>query len=200
VARSVLRGQDLRQRNPVTRPYVRLTGGFVYLTAIIDWYSRKVLAWRVSNTLDSDFCVACLESALYTYGASEIFNTDQGVQFTAADFIKVLKEQNIKISMDGRGRALDNIFVERLWRSVKYEDVYLKSYDSVTKLIAELTDYFIFYNAKRMHQSLGYRTPDAVYQSGLGGGARIVDKFSAEKYCLMDTRTSPSDQPELFGT
>lgn len=180
----LLRGLEITRPNQVWSmdiTYVRLMDGFVYLTAIIDWYSRKVLAWRISNTLDSDFCVACLESALYAYGTPEIFNTDQGVQFTATAFINVLKEHNIKISMDGRGRALDNIFVERLWRSVKYEDVYLKGYEDALKLITGLTAYFIFYNTKRMHQSLGYRTPDAVYQSGSGGGACIVDKFSVKK-------------------
>ena len=175
---------------PVVRPnqvwstditYVRLERGFVYLTAIIDWYSRKVLAWRISNTLDSSFCVECLEQALQLYGTPEIFNTDQGCQFTSEAFTSVLTAQGISISMDGRGRALDNIFVERLWRSVKYEDIYLKSYASVTALTLGLTEYFEFYNTERMHQSLGNRTPINVYRTACGGGAMIVDKFSVEE-------------------
>ena len=140
-----------------------------------------------SNTLDGSFCVECLESALKMYRAPNIFNTDQGCQFTAAAFIDLLKQHNIKISMDGRGRALDNIFVERLWRSVKYEDVYLKCYIGVIELIRGLTLYFVFYNAERPHQSLGYCTPDKVYQTGIGGGARIVDKFNVEQVCSAES-------------
>lgn len=175
---------------PVVRPnqvwstditYVRLDRGFVYLTAIIDWYSRKVLAWRLSNTLDSSFCVECLEQALQLYGTPEIFNTDQGCQFTSEAFTSVLTAQGISISMDGRGRALDNIFVERLWRSVKYEDIYLKSYVSVPELTLGLTEYFRFYNTERMHQSLGNSTPINVYRTACGGGAMIVDKFSVKE-------------------
>lgn len=161
--------------------YLRLPRGFVYLVAVIDWYSRKVLAWRVSNTLDSGFCVDCLEQALRAYGAPEIFNSDQGSQFTADAFTQVLKDHGVAISMDGRGRALDNIFVERLWRSVKYEDVYLKGYTSVPELLLGLTEYFAFYNGERCHQSLGNLTPDAVYRTAQGGGAKIVDKFSQPK-------------------
>jgi putative transposase len=157
--------------------YIRLDRGFVYLAAIIDWYSRKVLAWRLSNTLDSSFCVECLEQALQLYGTPEIFNTDQGCQFTSEAFTSVLTAQDIKISMDGRGRALDNIFVERLWRSVKYEDIYLKSYGSVTALTQGLTEYFRFYNTERMHQSLDNCTPTEVYRTARGGGAMIVDKY-----------------------
>jgi putative transposase len=160
---------------------VRLPRGFVYLVAVMDWYSRKVLAWRVSNTPDSGFCVDCLEQALRAYSAPEIFNSDQGCQFTSDAFTGVLKENGIAISMDGRGRALDNIFVERLWRSVKYEDLYLKGYTTLPELLMGLTEYFAFYNAERCHQSLGYRTPDEVYQTAVGGGARIVDKFRAEE-------------------
>ena len=116
----------------------------MYLVAIVDWYSRKVLTWQLSNTLDSRFCVDCLESALQQYGTPEIVNTDQGCQFTAMAFTNVLKRHGIKISMDGRGRASDNIFIERLWRSVKYEDIYIKSYSSVLELISGLTRYFFF--------------------------------------------------------
>jgi putative transposase len=159
--------------------YIRLAHGFVYLMAVIDWYSRKVLAWRLSNTLDGRFCVDCLEQALRAFGDPEIFNTDQGCQFTSEAFTGVLKLHDIKISMDGRGRALDNIFVERLWRTVKYEDdVYLKGYAAIPELLLGLTTYFRFYNTERPHQSLGYMMPDEVYRTASGGGAKIVDKFS----------------------
>ena len=180
----LLRGLEVTRPNQVWSTdvtYIRLARGFVYLVAIIDWYSRKVLAWQVSNTLDSSFCVECLETALQTHGVPEIFNTDQGCQFTATAFTDVLKRHDIKISMDGRGRALDNIFVERLWRSVKYEDVYLKCYIGVPALIAGLTEYFLFYNTERPHQALDYCTPNEIYRTGVGGGARIVDKFNVKK-------------------
>lgn len=146
--------------------YIRLARGFVYLVAVIDWYSRKVLAWRLSNTLDSGFCVDCLENALRR-GKPEIFNTDQGSQFTGDAFTGVLKAHGIAISMDGRGRALDNVFVERLWRSVKYEDVYLKGYATVAELVLGLTAYFAFYNTERVHQALDYQTPEQVHRAGL---------------------------------
>ena len=158
--------------------YIRLAHGFVYLVAIIDWYSRKVLAWQVSNTMDVGFCVDCLTAAINEYGVPEIFNTDQGSQFTSEKWIQVLQENSIKISMDGRGRALDNIFVERLWQSVKHEDVYPKNYASMPELLLGLAEYFAFYNSERPHQALGYKTPDHVYLTGEGGGARIVDYFS----------------------
>jgi len=171
----------------VTRPnqvwsaditYCRLPRGFMYLVAIIDWYSRKVLAWRLSNSMDSQFCVDCLQDALSRYGTPEIFNTDQGAQFTSEAFISELKEHpEIRISMDGRGRALDNVFVERLWRSVKHEDLYLKGYTTGKELQQGLKAYFTFYNTERMHQALGYQTPDIVYATACGGGARIVNKF-----------------------
>ena len=158
--------------------YIRLARGFVYLVAIIDWYSRKVLSWQLSNTMDSGFCVECLESAVQAYGVPVIFNTDQGSQFTATVFTEVLERHNISISMDGRGRASDNIFVERLWRSLKYEDIYPKCYMSIGDLSAGLRDYFLFYNTKRPHQALRYGTPEEVYQNAVGGGACIVDKFN----------------------
>jgi len=158
--------------------YIRLAHGFVYLMAVIDWYSRKVLAWRVSNTMDGQFCVDCLEQALQVFGNPEIFNTDQGSQYTRKVFTDILELHDIDISMDGRGRAFDNIFVERLWRSVKYEDIYLKGYVNIPELQLGLNAYFRFYNTKRFHQSLGYRTPDEVYRTAIGGGAIIVDKFS----------------------
>ena len=157
--------------------YIRLLHGFAYLVAIIDWYSRRVLGWRISNSMEALFCVDCLEDALRHHGRPEIFNSDQGSQFTSDAFTGVLKREGIVISMDGRGRAFDNIFVERLWRSVKHEDIYLKGYASMGELMVGLSDYFAFFNGERPHQSLGQKTPDVVYRSALGGGALIVDKF-----------------------
>jgi len=144
----LLRGLSVVRPNQVWSTditYIRLAHGFVYLVAIIDWYSRKVLAWRVSNTMDVGFCVDCLTAALKQYGTPDIFNTDQGSQFTSDKWIAVLQENGIKISMDGRGRALDNIFFERLWRSVKYEDIYPKNYVYIPELLLGLTEYFAFY-------------------------------------------------------
>jgi len=142
--------------------YIPMRGGFVYLTAVIDWFSRFVLAFELSNTLDSAFCIRALLSAL---GISQpvVFNTDQGSQFTSLDFTSVLKERGIKISMDGKGRAIDNVFIERLWRSVKYELIYLKEFDSVPHLYDELSSYFKFYNVERHHQALGNRRPADLY-------------------------------------
>jgi putative transposase len=142
--------------------YVGLPGGFMYLAAIIDWYSRCVLAWRLSNTLDGWFCQEMLDEAL-SRGQPEIFNTDQGVQFTAGAFVGRLEAAGVRVSMDGKGRCLDNVFVERLWRSVKYEDIYLRGYETVAELAAGLARYFAFYNEARPHQSLSYQTPAAVY-------------------------------------
>jgi putative transposase len=147
--------------------YVPMAQGFMYLFAIIDWFSRYVLAWQLSNTLDGRFCVTTLDQALRT-AQPAIFNTDQGVQFTAHAFTQRLPAANVRISMDGRGRALDNIFVERLWRSVKYEHLYLHDYRTVPELEAGLTRYFEFYNQARLHQSLVYRTPAEVHCSGAG--------------------------------
>jgi len=146
--------------------YVRLQGGFVYLVAIMDWYSRKVLSWEVSNSLDSDFCISALERAIRLHGTPEIFNSDQGAQFTSKAFTDELKTQGIKISMDGKGRWADNVFIERLWRSVKYEDIYLKDYSTVLSLREGLEAYFKFYNTERPHQSFGIHTPSEIY-SGL---------------------------------
>ena len=143
--------------------YIPMAQGFMYLVAIMDWYSRRVLAWRLSNTLDSDFCVEALEAALTPYGPPEIFNTDQGAQFTSQAFTTVLKANAVAISMDGKGRWVDNVFVERLWRRVKYEDVYLHAYETPAALRTGLTRYFQFYNGRRRHSSLGRRTPDVVY-------------------------------------
>jgi putative transposase len=143
--------------------YVPMTSGFMYLAAVIDWFSRYVIAWKLSNTLDGSFCLEMLDEALKG-GRPEVFNTDQGVQFTAAAFTGRLESAGVAVSMDGRGRALDNVFVERLWRSVKYEDIYLRGYEAVPELYQGLGRYFIFYNNERLHQSLDYRTPAAVYR------------------------------------
>jgi len=148
--------------------YIPLPGGFMYLAAIIDWYSRYVLAWRLSNTLEGSFCVDLLDEALRR-GRPEIFNTDQGVQFTAEAFTRRLQAAEVAVSMDGRGRCLDNVFVERLWRSVKYEDVYIRGYETVLELEQGLKRYFRFYNEARFHQSLAYQTPAAVYRGARAG-------------------------------
>jgi putative transposase len=161
----LLRGMTVTRPNQVWATditYVRLRHGFVYLVAVMDWFSRYVLAWEVSVTMDSNFCVTALEWALQRR-TPEIFNSDQGSQFTSQDFTQRLQQREIRISMDGRGRAMDNIFVERLWRSVKYEEVYLKDYRNVPEAIVSLGNYFRFYNRERPHQSLGYRTPGEVY-------------------------------------
>ena len=159
--------------------YIRLASGFAYLVAIIDWYSRRVLSWRISNTMEAVFCVDCLEDVMREHGKPEVFNSDQGTQFTSEAFTGVLKREEVPISMDGRGRAYDNIFVERLWRSVKHEDVYLNGYCTMGELLIGLAKYFAFYNGERPHQALGNRTPDAVHTSRAGGGAMIVNKYGA---------------------
>ncbi len=145
--------------------YVGLPQGFMYLAAVIDWFSRYVIAWRLSNTLDGDFCLEMLEEALGT-GRPEVFNTDQGAQFTAAAWTSRLEAAGVQVSMDGKGRCLDNVFVERLWRTVKHEELYLKRFETVPLLQAGLGVYFPFYNERRRHQALGYRTPAEVYQGG----------------------------------
>jgi len=145
--------------------YVPLARGFMYLAAIIDWYSRYVIAWRLSNTLDGSFCLDLLEEAL-SRGQPEVFNTDQGVQFTAQAWTGRLEVAGVQVSMDGKGRCLDNVFVERLWRSVKYEDIYLRGYEHVPELQEGLGRYFPYYNDERPHQSLGYQTPVTVYRQG----------------------------------
>lgn len=162
----LLQGLSIERPNQVWATdicYIPMAKGFMYLVAIMDWATRRVLSWRVSNTMDSEFCVEALEEALQRYGTPEIFNTDQGAQFTAEAFTRVLKDHEIAISMDGKGRWVDNVFVERLWRSVKYEDVYLHAYEVAAALRAGLARYFKFYNGQRRHSSLGRRTPDSVY-------------------------------------
>lgn len=164
----LLRGMEITRANQVWATditYIPMAKGFCYLVAIMDWASRKVLAWRLSNTLDVSFCTDALEEAIRRFGVPDIFNTDQGSQFTSDAFTGILKAHDIRISMDGRGRWLDNVFIERLWKSVKYEDVYLKAYDSIPAVREGLTTYFEFYNYKRRHQSLDRKTPDNVYWS-----------------------------------
>jgi putative transposase len=162
----LLRGVSVRRPDQVWSAditYVPLPAGFMYLAAVIDWYSRYVVAWRLSNTLDGSFCLDMLEEAL-GQGRPEVFNTDQGAQFTAEAWTGRLEGAGVAVSMDGRQRWLDNVFVERLWRSVKYEDVYVRGYEAVPALEEGLGRYFPFYNEERPHQSLGYRTPAAVYR------------------------------------
>jgi putative transposase len=143
--------------------YIRLNGSFVYLTAVMDWHSRFVLSWELSISMDAEFCVSALERSLRLYGAPEVFNTDQGSQYTGNEFTTVLKNNNIRISMDGKGRAMDNIFIERLWRSLKYEEVYTKEYGSVAELKMALKKYFYFYNYERPHSALRRKSPAEIY-------------------------------------
>ncbi|TBV80125.1 MAG: IS3 family transposase [Desulfobulbaceae bacterium] len=162
----LLKGTNINRPNMVwcsDITYIRLSGGFVYLTAIMDWHSRYVLSWEISVTMDDDFCVNALDSAIRRYGRPNIFNTDQGTQYTGKHFTGVLQEHGIRISMDGKGRAMDNVFIERLWRSVKYEKIYLHDFQNVKELVKELKQYFDFYNFERPHQSLDDKTPAEIY-------------------------------------
>ena len=164
----LLRGMRIERCNQVWScdiTYIRLLRGFIYLIAVMDWYSRYVLSWEISITLDTSFCLEALDRALKV-ATPEIFNTDQGVQFTSTEFVNRLKAAAIRISWDGRGRALDNMFVERLWRSVKYEEVYMKDYQSVPDAVRNIQTYFTFYNQERLHQALDYQTPAQVYTRG----------------------------------
>jgi putative transposase len=166
----LLRGVEINKANQCWSAdvtYIPMARGFCYLVAIMDWASRRVMAWRLSNTLDASFCVEALEEAIRKYGSPEIFNTDQGSQFTSEGFIDILKAHGIKMSMDSKGRWMDNVFVERLWRSVKYEDIYLKAYGSLSETRQGLKAYFEFYNQRRRHQGLDDQTPDEVYWNTL---------------------------------
>jgi putative transposase len=174
--------------------YIPMAKGFFYLVVIMDWASRAVLAWRLSNTLGADFCVEALEEALTEYGRPEIFNTDQGSQFTSEDFTGTLKEQGIAISMDGKGRCMDNIFVERLWRSLKYEEVYLHAYANVAEARAGIAAWLDFYNTERQHQSLGYRTPRQIYQEGLW----ICGRSALPTGCASPTSRASSGSGEML--
>ncbi len=164
----LLKGLKIERVNQVWATditYIPMKQGFMYLCAIMDLHSRKVLNWSVSNTMSADWCAETLKEAIEKYGKPEIFNTDQGSQFTSDVFINLLKENNIQISMDGKGRAIDNIFVERLWKSVKYENIYLFVYENGLDLYQGLEKYFLFYNTERLHQSLNYKTPNEIYQN-----------------------------------
>ena len=170
----LLRGLTISRANQVWATditYIPLARGYAYLVAIMDWHTRRVLSWRLSNTMDPSFCVAALQEALSRFGRPEIFNSDQGAQFTSKDFTDVLLGAGVKISMDGKGRCLDNVFVERLWRSLKYEDVYLKAYANLIDARAGIGEYFQFYNTRRSHQALGYQTPASFYDGLLGRAA-----------------------------
>lgn len=164
----LLRGMIIDRVNQVWSTditYIPMEQGFMYLTAVIDWHSRHVLSWRLSNSLDNAFCIDAVEDALASSGQQpEIFNTDQGVQFTSHSFIAILKSHDIQISMDGKGRAIDNVFIERFWRSLKYEDIYLKAYETTADLYQGLAQYVEFYSTQRPHQSLGGKTPKSVYE------------------------------------
>jgi len=173
----LLRGLDITEANSVwcsDITYIPMAKGFCYLVAIMDWASRKVLSFRVSNTLDTSFCIEALEEAIKKYGTPDIFNTDQGSQFTSDDFIQALKDHHIKPSMDGQGRWRDNVFIERLRKTVKYQEVYLKAYESIAHAKKELAKFFNRYNARRPHQGLDDRTPDEVYWSTLPGARDAV--------------------------
>jgi len=164
----LLRGLPIDRANQVwctDITYIRMPTGFLYLVVVMDWFSRKALSWRLSNTMDVDFCIEALEEALARYGRPEIFNTDQGSQFTSSDFTGVLLREGISISMDGKGRFLDNIFIERLWRSLKYEEVFIKSYSTAAEARNGIGTYLNFYNTERIHQSLDYSTPDQVFKN-----------------------------------
>jgi putative transposase len=166
----LLRGLDITRANHVWAmdiSYIPMRKGFVYLAAVLDWATRRVLSWRLSNTLTTDFCIDAVEESLHRYGTPEIFNTDQGSQFTSSDFVALLRDYGIQQSMDGKGRWVDNVFVERLWKSVKYEEVYLHAYDSVAQAKQGLERYFRFYNQRRPHSSLDGKTPDQVYFESL---------------------------------
>jgi putative transposase len=166
----LLRGMTIDKPNQVWATditYIAMERGFMYLIAIMDWATRKVLSWRLSNTLDTRFCVAALKEALFKFGAPEIFNTDQGCQFTSEAFTSVLKTWNVKISMDGKGRFRDNIFVERLWRTLKYDRIYLKTYETGSELSEDMAYWFNYYNDERKHTSLDKRTPNDAYFQGL---------------------------------
>ena len=176
--------------------YIPIGRGFLYLVAVIDWASRAVLSWRLSNTMDASFCVAALEDALARYGKPEIFNTDQGSQFTGAAFTGVLIDAGVRISMDGRGRWMDNVFIERLWRSLKHEDVYLRGYADGREAKAGIGEYFAFYNERRLHQALGCRAPMAVWREGAAPEAYgHVDNASALTTCPQADQNQKQTEP-----
>jgi putative transposase len=176
--------------------YIPIGRGFLYLVAVIDWASRAVLSWRLSNTMDASFCVAALEETLARYGKPEIFNTDQGSQFTSSAFTGVLIEAGVRVSMDGRGRWMDNVFIERLWRSLKYEDVYLRGYADGREAKAGIGEYFAFYNERRLHQALGYRAPMAVWRESAAQRAYgHVDNAHALTTCPQADQNQQQTKP-----
>ena len=174
--------------------YIPMAKGFLYLVVIMDWVSRAVLAWRLSNTLGAELCVEALEEALARHGRPEIFNTDQGSQFTSDDFTGTLKRHGVMISMDGKGRCMDNIFVERLWRSLKYEEVYLNAYENVAEAKAGIGAWLSFYNDERQHQSLGYRTPRQIYEEGLW----ICGRSASPTGCASPASRASSEGGEML--
>jgi putative transposase len=200
----LLRGLTIDRPNQVWAAditYLPIGGGFLYLVAVIDWASRAVLAWRLSNTMDVSFCVSALEEALARFGKPEIFNTDQGSQFTSAGFTGTLAASDIRISMDGRGRWMDNVFIERLWRSLKYEDVYLKGYADGREARAGIGSWIAFYNARRPHQALGDRTPMAVWREGATGalGNTAVDMtLRLDNANALPTCPQPPQQQQMY--
>ncbi len=184
----LLRGIEIVRVNQVWATditYIQLARGFCYLVAVMDWFSRYVLSWRLSNTLDASFCVECVEEAL-SLGKPEIFNSDQGTQFTSKDFTQRLLDKHVRISMDGRGRVFDNIFIERLWRTVKYNNIYIQEYHTVSDTRAGLSEYFGLYNTERIHQSLDYRTPWEVYSG-------IPDIPGEKNMMIMGRAKAPVD-------
>jgi len=176
--------------------YIPMARGFVYLVAVMDWFSRRVLAWRLSITMETEFCVEALQDAMQRHGRPDIFNTDQGVQFTSAAFLDELATRGVRISMDGRGRFLDNIFIERLWRSLKYEEVFIKAYATVAAARAGIGSWLAFYNDERPHQALDYLTPRAVFEAGAACGyvdnALVALRFTA----ALSTYPQPQHRSE----
>jgi len=196
----LLRGLSIKRPNQVWAcdiTYVPVRAGFFYLVAIMDWASRAVLSWRLSNTMDASFCLEALEEALASFGRPEIFNTDQGSQFTSQAFTGALERAGVRISMDGRGRFLDNIFIERLWRSLKHEDIYLKDYADGREARAGIASWIAFYNNRRPHQGLGYKTPMSVWRLGttdrLGAGA-VDMTLRLDNACALPTCPQPQQQ------
>ena len=194
----------LLRRMAISRPnqvwcaditYIPMAKGFVYLVAVMDWFSRRVLAWRVSITLEADFCVEALREAMRRHGQPKIFNTDQGVQFTSAPFLTELETEGVRISMDGKGRFLDNIFIERLWRSLKYEEIFIKAYASAREARLGIGGWLAFYNDERPHQALGYRTPRAVFEDT---ACNHVDNATASLTCCPHHYTHNSSRKVLI--
>ncbi len=189
-------GPEVRFLRP-THPYIPMQRGFLYLIAVMDWSSRSVLSWRLSNTMEAGFCVEAVEAALASFGTPEIFNTDQGSQFTGEAFTGVLLNAGIAISMDGRGRWMDNVFIERLWRSLKHEEVYLKGYADAREARAGIGQWIAFYNELRPHQALGHAMPMAVWRAGLGrGGAGSAVDMPLRLDNADALSTSPQRQPK----